>query len=256
MPELYNAGMENFHADYLGRPTPLYHAKTLSEYFGANIYLKREDLNHTGSMQINNAFEQLFRAKTEGYSKIYLKSDNRDFAVACAASCARLQLSLHIESESFDALSRFRLNLYGIKKLDSQAVDESFYTVEKGYCSTVIADELTRQIERIDTLISVNESYEEAATLFEPFISTTQCIAVGSLPQRKTPFLYLQRDPKKALKAFELIAKSEGIVVSFQSAMGLDYLMQNRPKKGQNIVLVLTENGDKDIEEAFKKISL
>ncbi|MBD3796267.1 MAG: pyridoxal-phosphate dependent enzyme [Campylobacterales bacterium] len=248
--------LENFNVDYLGRPTPLYYAKTLSEYFDAHIYLKREDLNHTGSMQINNAFEQLFHAKTQGYAKAYLKTDNRDFAVACAASCARLQLSLYIESESFDTLSRFRLNLYGMKKISDQEIDESYYRVDKGYFSSVVADELSNQAEDIDTLLCVSENYHEAAALFEPFIQRSKCIAVGSLPSRTQPFLYVQMQAKDSLKAFELIAKSEGIVVSFQSAMALNYLMQNKPKKNENVVIVLSENGDKDIQKAYNEIAL
>lgn len=248
--------LEKYNVDYLGRPTPLYYAKTLSEYFDANIYLKREDLNHTGSMQINNSFEQLFNAKIQGYAKVYLKTDNRDFAVACAASCARLQLTLYIESESFDTLNHFRLNLYGIKKISVQEINQSFFVVDTGYFSSVVADELFNQTQNIETLLCVSENYTEAASLFKPFIHKSKCIAVGSLPSRTQPFLYVQMDKKHSTKAFELIAKSEGIVVSFQSAMALNYLMQNKPKKNENVVIVLSENGDKDIEEAFKLISL
>lgn len=246
----------NLISDYLGRPTPLYFAKRLSEYFNANIYLKREDLNHTGSMQINNALEQLLHAKKAGFTKVYLQTSNRDFAVACAASCSLLQLTLYIESEGFDMLSRFRLNLYGANKITDKELDERFYVVDNAYFSSIVAKELSSQIESIDTLICASDNYREAAILFRPFINRSKCIAVGSNTTQTEPFLYLQMDAKHSIEAFELIAKREGIVVSFQSAMALEYLLHNRPKKDENIVIILSENGDKDIEEAFKKIVL
>jgi tryptophan synthase beta chain len=120
--------LENFYTDYIGRPTPLYHAKTLSEYFGANIYLKREDLNHTGSLQINNAFEQLYFAKTQGYCKVYLETKDKNFVIACGAVCARLKLSLYIKSKYFDLLSGLHLHLYGAKKIEKEVIDTSFFT--------------------------------------------------------------------------------------------------------------------------------
>ncbi|MFZ1523643.1 MAG: hypothetical protein WAT22_02430 [Saprospiraceae bacterium] len=56
----------NLLRDYVGRPSPLYLAKTLSERYGANIYLKREDLNHTGAHKINNTIGQILLAKRLG----------------------------------------------------------------------------------------------------------------------------------------------------------------------------------------------
>ena len=52
--------------DYVGRPSPLYYARRLSEKYGAKIYLKREDLNHTGAHKINNALGQILLAKRMG----------------------------------------------------------------------------------------------------------------------------------------------------------------------------------------------
>ncbi len=55
--------------NYVGRPTPLYHAKNLSAHYGQQIYLKREDLNHTGAHKINNALGQVLLAKRMGKKK-------------------------------------------------------------------------------------------------------------------------------------------------------------------------------------------
>ena len=57
--------------DYAGRPTPLYRAGRLSEHYGANIYLKREDLNHTGAHKINNTIGQIIMARHLGKKQDY-----------------------------------------------------------------------------------------------------------------------------------------------------------------------------------------
>lgn len=238
--------LQNFYKEYLGRPTPLYHAKTLSKALGAEIYLKREDLNHTGSFHINNVFEQLFYAKKEGYAKVYLEAKDRDLAVACAAGCARLDMQLCIESESFDTLSRFRLNLYGIKKVDLDSLDDSYFYVDENYFSNVIANELSQQIKEFDTLITVSENPFEFTAIFTPFRSNRRCIAVD-LKDLKDPL---------TMKAFTLLAQSEGIVCSFKSALSIAYLMKHKPKQGEKIVIVLGENGDKDIPEAYEQITV
>ena len=61
--------------DYVGRPSPLYFAQRLSEHFGSNIYLKREDLNHTGSHKINNTIGQILMARFLGKKRIFLKTN-------------------------------------------------------------------------------------------------------------------------------------------------------------------------------------
>ena len=55
----FKAELDGLLKDYVGRPTPLFHAKRLSEHFGAKIYLKREDLNHTGAHKVNNTLGQI-----------------------------------------------------------------------------------------------------------------------------------------------------------------------------------------------------
>lgn len=74
--------------DYVGRPSPLYHAKRLSEKYGANIYLKREDLNHTGSHKINNAIGQILLAGRLGKKRIIAETGAGQHGVATATVCA------------------------------------------------------------------------------------------------------------------------------------------------------------------------
>ena len=73
---------------YVGRPSPLYHAKRLSETYGTNIYLKREDLNHTGAHKINNALGQILLAKRMGKTKILAETGAGQHGVATATACA------------------------------------------------------------------------------------------------------------------------------------------------------------------------
>jgi tryptophan synthase beta chain len=78
--------------DYVGRPTPLYLAKNLSTQFGAQIYLKREDLNHTGAHKINNALGQILLAKRLGKTRIIAETGAGQHGVATATACALMGL--------------------------------------------------------------------------------------------------------------------------------------------------------------------
>lgn len=73
---------------YVGRPSPLYFAQRLSEQYGTNIYLKREDLNHTGAHKINNALGQILLAKRMGKTKILAETGAGQHGVATATACA------------------------------------------------------------------------------------------------------------------------------------------------------------------------
>ena len=74
--------------DYVGRPSPLYHAKRLSELYGANIFLKREDLNHTGAHKINNTIGQILLAQRLGKKRIIAETGAGQHGVATATVCA------------------------------------------------------------------------------------------------------------------------------------------------------------------------
>lgn len=74
--------------DYVGRPSPLYHAKRLSERYGANIFLKREDLNHTGAHKINNTIGQILLAQRLGKKRIIAETGAGQHGVATATVCA------------------------------------------------------------------------------------------------------------------------------------------------------------------------
>jgi tryptophan synthase beta chain len=78
--------------DYVGRPSPLYHARRLSAAAGHDIYLKREDLNHTGAHKINNALGQALLARRMGKQRIIAETGAGQHGVASATACALLEL--------------------------------------------------------------------------------------------------------------------------------------------------------------------
>jgi tryptophan synthase beta chain len=82
--------------DFVGRPTPLYLAKRLSEKYGATIYLKREDLNHTGAHKVNNTVGQILIAKKLGKTKIIAETGAGQHGVATATVCALMGLECTI----------------------------------------------------------------------------------------------------------------------------------------------------------------
>jgi tryptophan synthase beta chain len=109
--------------DYVGRPSPLYFAERLTHYYarpdgsGAQIYLKREDLNHTGAHKINNALAQVLLAKRMGKKRIIAETGAGQHGVATATVCARFGLECVIYMGVHDMerqkLNVFRMNLLG-----------------------------------------------------------------------------------------------------------------------------------------------
>ena len=88
----FAAALEQLARDYVGRPSPLYLAERLSEPSGARIYLKREDLNHTGAHKINNAVGQALLATRLGKQRIVAETGAGQHGVAAATVCARFGL--------------------------------------------------------------------------------------------------------------------------------------------------------------------
>ncbi|HET9124761.1 MAG TPA: tryptophan synthase subunit beta [Solirubrobacteraceae bacterium] len=86
------AELELLLRDYVGRPSPLYHARRLSQEVGHPIYLKREDLNHTGAHKINNALGQALLARRMGKRRIIAETGAGQHGVATATACALLDL--------------------------------------------------------------------------------------------------------------------------------------------------------------------
>ena len=105
---------------FVGRPSPLYFAKRLTDYYsGPQIWLKREDLNHTGAHKINNTVGQILLAKAMGKKRIIAETGAGQHGVATATVAARLGLECHIYMGATD-VERQSLNVYRIKLLGAK----------------------------------------------------------------------------------------------------------------------------------------
>ena len=112
------AEMDDLWKNYVGRPSPLYHAKRLSEHLGgAKIYLKRDELNHTGAHKINNVLGQIILARRMGKTRIIAETGAGQHGVATATVCAKFGLKCVVYMGAHDvrrqAPNVFRMRLLG-----------------------------------------------------------------------------------------------------------------------------------------------
>lgn len=108
--------------EYVGRPTPLYHAERLSAHIGgAQIYLKREDLNHTGAHKINNTVGQALLAKRMGKTRIIAETGAGQHGVASATVAAKFGMKCVVYMGSED-IKRQSINVYRMKLLGAEVV--------------------------------------------------------------------------------------------------------------------------------------
>lgn len=107
--------------DYVGRPSPLYLAKRFSELYGCKIYLKREDLNHTGAHKINNAIGQILLAKRMGKSRIIAETGAGQHGVATATVCALMNLECVVYMGKTD-VERQHANVQKMEMLGARVV--------------------------------------------------------------------------------------------------------------------------------------
>ena len=105
--------------DYVGRPSPLYLARRLSAKYGCKIYLKREDLNHTGAHKINNAIGQVLLAKRMGKSRIIAETGAGQHGVATATVCALMNMQCIIYMGKTD-VKRQHVNVEKMKMLGAE----------------------------------------------------------------------------------------------------------------------------------------
>ena len=110
---------DEYHAllrDYVGRPSPLYYAKRMSEKYGCHLYLKREDLNHTGAHKINNTVGQILLAKKMGKTRIIAETGAGQHGVATATVCALMGMKCEVFMGATD-VERQHTNVERMKML-------------------------------------------------------------------------------------------------------------------------------------------
>lgn len=217
--ESFQAELARLLADYVGRPSPLYHAERLSRRLGgAQIFLKREDLNHTGAHKINNTLGQALLTRRMGKTRVIAETGAGQHGVATATACARFGLQCVVYMGEED-IRRQRPNVYSMKLLGAEvrpvrsgsrtlrdAVNEAFRdwmsSVETThYClgsvmgphpfpmmvrdfQSIIGRETRRQaLERFgrlpDVIVACVGGGSNAAGMFYPFIDDRDVELVG-----------------------------------------------------------------------------
>jgi tryptophan synthase beta chain len=105
--------------DYVGRPSPLYYAKRMSEKYGCQLYLKREDLNHTGAHKINNAIGQILIARKMGKKRVVAETGAGQHGVATATVCALMNMPCRVYMGALD-VQRQHANVERMKMLGAE----------------------------------------------------------------------------------------------------------------------------------------
>lgn len=204
---------------YIGRPSPLYFAKRLTEHFGgAKIYLKRDELNHTGAHKINNTIGQILLAKRMGKQRIIAETGAGQHGVATATVCALFDLPCVVYMGELDierqAPNVFRMKLLGAEVISVSSgtgtlkdamnealrdwvanVEDTFYIIgtiagPHPYpemvrdFQTVIGNEAREQIQEAegrlpDTLVACIGGGSNAMGLFHPFLDEEQVRIIG-----------------------------------------------------------------------------
>ncbi len=105
--------------DYVGRPSPLFHARRMSEKYGCRLYLKREDLNHTGAHKINNAIGQILLARQMGKKRIIAETGAGQHGVATASVCALMGMPCRVYMGATD-VERQHVNVERMRMLGAE----------------------------------------------------------------------------------------------------------------------------------------
>lgn len=117
----FKAEFDQLLKDYVGRPSPLYFAKRLSEKYNTKIYLKREDLNHTGAHKINNTIGQILMAKRLGKNRIIAETGAGQHGVATATVCALMGIECIVYMGEID-IARQAPNVARMKMLGATVI--------------------------------------------------------------------------------------------------------------------------------------
>src|ERR1700726_2638983 len=215
----FQAELKDLLANYAGRPTPLYHAKRLSEISGgAKIYIKREDLLHTGAHKINNCLGQVLLARRMGKKRIIAETGAGQHGVATATACALFNLPCIVYMGHTD-IERHKPNVSRMKLLGAEVVpghsgtatlkdamnealrdwvahvDDTFYVIGKVAgphpypamvrdFQSVIGRETRAQLDKAegrlpDTLVADIGGGSNAMGLFHPFLDDPTVRMIG-----------------------------------------------------------------------------
>ena len=175
--------------DYAGRPTPLFRADRLSEHYGTNIYLKREDLNHTGAHKINNTIGQILLARHLGKRRIIAETGAGQHGVATATVCALTGVNCIVYMGALD-VERQSPNVKKMKMLGAEVVPvHSGNKTLKDATNEAIRDWINHPVETHYIIGSVvgPHPYPDIVTRFQSVISEEIKIQLAEKTGRDFP---------------------------------------------------------------------
>ncbi len=174
---------------YVGRPSPLYFAKSLSEQYGCTIYLKREDLNHTGAHKINNTIGQILLAERMGKKRIIAETGAGQHGVATATVCALKGLDCHVYMGKTD-MERQKKNVNKMKLLGASVIPvESGNMTLKDATNEAIRDWIQNPLDTYYVIGSVvgPHPYPEMVARFQSVISEELTFQIADQTGRDFP---------------------------------------------------------------------
>jgi len=243
---------EGLLATYVGRPTPLWFAKRLTERLeGPRIYLKREDLCHTGAHKINNSLGQGLLAKRMNKSRVIAETGAGQHGVATATVCALLGLECLVYMGTED-MRRQELNVFRMRLLGAQVVG-----VVWGGRGTGLGDHAARFSGGRPGVIQGTASYvlqdrNGQIALTHSISAGLDYCAIGpehAYLHDSGRIQYTSADDSEALAAFELLARLEGIIPALESAHAIAEVIRAAPlmSRDQVVLVNLSGRGDKDV---------
>ena len=175
--------------DYAGRPTPLFRAGRLSDHYGTNIYLKREDLNHTGAHKINNTIGQILVARQLGKQRIIAETGAGQHGVATATVCALMGMNCIVYMGALD-VERQSPNVKKMKMLGAEVVPvHSGNKTLKDATNEAIRDWINHPVETHYIIGSVvgPHPYPDMVTRFQSVISEEIKVQLAEKTGRNYP---------------------------------------------------------------------
>ena len=261
--------------DYAGRPSRLYYAKKMTEDLGgARIYLKREDLNHTGAHKINNVLGQALLARRMGKTRLIAETGAGQHGVATATAAALFGMECVVYMGEEDT-KRQALNVYKGRLPDavlacvgggSNAIGAFYHFIDAPSVRLIGCEAAGRGIDTPETAATINTGREGIFHGMKSYfcqdkygqIAPVYSISAGlDYPGIGPEHAYLHDigraeyvgvTDEQAVNAFEYLSRTEGIIPAIESARAVAHAMELAPtmRKDQIIVINISGRGDKD----------
>lgn len=245
---------ENLLQHYVGRPSPLYHARRLSEKYGCKIYLKREDLNHTGAHKINNAVGQMLLARRMDKQCIIAETGAGQHGVAATTVCALADME-HMVFMGKTDIERQRVNVEKMKMLGAQIVPVTL--------GNATLKDATNEAIRYWCCHPGNTYYLIGSAVgphpYPQLVAHLQSVIGEEIARhlaatKRADVLAITDD--EALHAAYELTRLEGIIPVLESAHALAVLPRLQTKPDDVVVITVSGRGNKDMDTYLNHIPM